>query len=80
MANPKPPAIDRIRRRPECIDETLEVLVDAIVQAVDVNRDYEVDCLRSALEPFGGASLFNAELRLSGVSSVDDGCICGGIL
>lgn len=59
-------------------DQTLTDLIDALVEAIDTNRYLEVDRVRSALEPFGGAELFDAELRLNGSASVDDWCICGG--
>ncbi len=53
-------------------------LVDAIVEAIDANRSTEVDRVRSALEPFGGSLLFDAEIRLNGLTSPHEGCICGG--
>ncbi len=58
---------------PELLD-----LVDALVEAIDINRCLETERVRSALEPFGGAALFAAELRLNGAPSVDEDCICGG--
>ena len=60
-------------------DPQLADLVDALVEAIDINRQHEVDRVRSALEPFGGAALFDAELRLNGIRSADEGCICFGI-
>lgn len=59
-------------------DHELTALIDALVEAVDMPRWAEVDRVRSALEPFGGAAQFDAELRLNGVASVDEWCICGG--
>ena len=59
-------------------DEELTALVDALVEAVDIQRWSEIDRVRSALEPFGGTAIFDAELRLNGVASVDEWCICGG--
>ena len=59
-------------------DRRLVDLVDALVEAVDLNRDLEVDRVRDALEPFGAAALFDAELRLNGSASTDGWCICGG--
>ncbi len=61
-------------------DLELVELVDAIVKAVDPIRDFEIGRLRSALEPFGGSTLFVDELRLNATHSVDEGCICGGLL
>ena len=58
---------------PELLD-----LVDALVEAIDTNRSHETDRVRSALEPFGGAALFDAELRLNGAPSINEDCICGG--
>lgn len=59
-------------------DPQLTNLVDALVEAIDINRHHEVDRVRSALEPFGGIALFDAELRLNGSASVEEWCICGG--
>ena len=59
-------------------DPSLTDLVDALVEAVDINRQHEIDRVRFALEPFGGADHFDAELRLNGSASVDEWCICGG--
>ena len=53
-------------------------LVDALVEAVDLNRWAEIDRLRAALEPLGVAPMFDAELRLNGIASGDEWCICGG--
>jgi hypothetical protein len=47
------------------VDVALVELIDALVEAVDADRADEIDRLRSALEPFGGCQLFDAELRLS---------------
>ena len=58
-------------------DQDLAELVDALVEAVDVNRWVEIDRLRSALEPFRASALFDAELRLNGTASADEDCICG---
>lgn len=60
------------------IDHELGDLVDALVEAIDINRLREVDRVRSALEPFGATDLFDSELRLNGVASIDEWCICGG--
>ncbi len=59
-------------------DQDLGELVDALVEAVDIERTSEIDRVRNALEPFGGAALFAAELRLSGRPSEYEGCICSG--
>jgi hypothetical protein len=59
-------------------DPELTKLVDALVEAIDINRQHEVDRVRSALEPFGGTALFATELRLNGSASLDEWCICGG--
>ena len=74
----KSPDTDRIRRPTRRADAALTALVDSLVQAVDMNRDYEVNRLRNALEPFGATALFDAELRLNGIASLDEWCICGG--
>ena len=58
---------------PELLD-----LVDALVAAVDAGRTSEIDQLRMTLEPFGAVYLFDAELRLNGVPSIPEFCICGG--
>jgi hypothetical protein len=50
-------------------DTAGQELVDAIVAAVDVDRSFEVDRLRLALESFDLDESFADELRLSGVSS-----------
>ena len=71
-------AADPHRPSPSLADPPLIALVDAIVQAVDVNRCYEIDRLRSSLEPFGGSSLFASEIRLNGVGTLGECCICGG--
>lgn len=47
----------------------LMALVDALVEAIDTDRTTAVDRVRDALAPFGGAGLFDAELRLNGRSS-----------
>lgn len=67
-------------RPPLPVDAALVELIDAMVEAVDINRTAEIDRLRSALEPFGGNDLFITELRLSGTPTSYEGCICGGIL
>jgi len=64
--------LDRICS-PDLVD-----LVDALVEAVDLNRWAEIDRLRAALEPLGLAAMFDAELRLNGIASGDEWCICGG--
>jgi len=40
-----------------------------LVEAIDTDRTSAVDGVRDALTPFGGAALFDAELRLNGRSS-----------
>jgi len=47
----------------------LMALVDALVEAIDTDRATAVDRVRDALGPFGGAALFDAELRLNGRAS-----------
>ena len=47
----------------------LMALVDALVEAIDTDRTDAVDRVRDALAPFGGSTLFTAELRLNGRSS-----------
>ena len=47
----------------------LMALVDALVEAIDTDRTTAVDRVRDALGPFGGSTLFDAELRLNGRSS-----------
>ncbi len=59
-------------------DQAITELVDALVEAVDLNRWSEIDRLRSALDPFRATALFDAELRLNGTASADYDCICGG--
>ena len=59
-------------------DRDVTELVDALVEAVDVNRWAEIDRLRSALEPFRATAIFDAELRLNGTTSDSQWCICGG--
>ncbi|MGH1493656.1 MAG: hypothetical protein ACRBK7_30380 [Acidimicrobiales bacterium] len=59
-------------------DYDLADLIDALVEAVDMQRWTEIDRVRSALEPFGGTALFDAELGLNGMASIDEWCICGG--
>lgn len=59
-------------------DHDLTELVDALVEAIDLNRWLEIDRVRSALEPFGATALFDAELRLNAIPSTVEGCICGG--
>ena len=44
-------------------------LVDALVEAVDTDREDAVERVRSALEPFGASAMFATELRLNGQSS-----------
>ncbi len=70
-----PAHIEQVLRE---FDPELTALVDALVEAIDVQRWTEIDRLRLALEPFGCTALFDAELRLNGVASVDEWCICGG--
>ena len=60
------------------VDQELNDLVDALVNAIDTMRWAEVDRVRSALEPFGAGNLFDAEMRLNGTASVDEWCICNG--
>jgi len=62
------------------IDRDLLDLIDAIASAVDISRSYEVDRLRSALEPFRGVALFDVELRLSGRESSDSCEFCSEVL
>ncbi len=59
--------------RPARMDRELTELVDAIVEVADRARD--MGRLRLALEPFGGSSLFDAEIRLNGTFSAEF-CIC----
>ena len=47
----------------------LTYLVDALVEAVDTDREDAVERVRSALEPFGASTMFATELRLNGRSS-----------
>ena len=58
------------------VDVDLVELVDAIVAAIDASRTWEIERLLTALEAFGAASIFTAELRLRGTSSDDLDCIC----
>ena len=44
-------------------------LIDALVEAIDTDRYDAVDRVQTALQPFGGSTLFAAELRLNGRSS-----------
>ena len=53
-------------------------LVDALVEAVDLNRWAEIDRLRVALEPFGVVAMFDAELRINGIASGNEWCFCSG--
>ena len=50
-------------------DTDLVSLVDALVEAIDTDRADAVDRVREALAPFGGSTLFAAEVRLNGQSS-----------
>ena len=50
-------------------DPLVVELVDALVEAIDTDRDEAVERVRSALAPFGGSGLFSAEMRLNGRSS-----------
>ena len=60
-------------------DPELVALIDAVVAGVDIRRDEAIERIREALDRFGGAWMFDAELRLNGVSSgADEWCICGG--
>jgi hypothetical protein len=52
-------------------------LVDALAEAVDVWD--AVERVRVALEPYGATGLFDAELRLNGVASAGEWCLCGGM-
>ena len=47
----------------------LVALVDALVEAIDIDRTDAVERVWSALAPFGGSGLFASELRLNGRSS-----------
>jgi hypothetical protein len=51
------------------LDPIVSTLIDALVEAIDTDRDDAVHRVQAALEPFGAASLFTAELRLNGRSS-----------
>jgi hypothetical protein len=53
-------------------------LVDVVVAAVDVDRVEELARLRGVLAAFGGAALFDAELRLNGTTRAESGCECCG--
>ncbi len=59
-------------------DRDVAELVDALVQAVDLNRWADIERIRIALEPFRAVAMFDAELRLNGIASPDERCICGG--
>ncbi len=59
------------------VDRDLAELVDALVAAVDIDRTWEVDRVRMALEPFGAGGLFVDELRLNGAPSARS-CECCG--
>ncbi len=59
------------------VDQALVDLVDAVVAAVDIDRCDEINRLREALEPFGGAWLFDDELRLNGRSTESHWCCLG---
>jgi len=61
-------------------DRDVAELVDALVEAVDLDRWAEIDRLRTALEPFRATAMFDAELRLNGTTSDGEWCICGGDL
>ena len=59
-------------------DPTLVELVDALVEAIDTDRSDAIERLRDALDPFGAAGLFDAELRLNGLSGSGALCsLCG---
>lgn len=59
-------------------DPTLIDLVDALVEAIDLDRTDAVNRLREALEPFAATGLLNDELRLNGIRSSDHDhrCLC----
>ncbi len=54
---------------PNHADPLVWALVDALVEAVDTDRVDAARRVQAALEPFGAASLFAAEVRLNGRSS-----------
>ncbi len=76
-----PTRTDRSRSGPISVrmaDRDLTALIDAIVAAIDIDRSWEIDKLRTALEPFGGSALLQAEIRLNGSPTIPEWCICGG--
>ena len=75
---PSPASPTGVRPMNRIADPHLLDLVDALVEAIDINRAHETQRVRSALEPFGATALFDAELRLNGAPSIDEWCICGG--
>ena len=80
MATPIRATLSNGDTLPRSADPVLVELVTAIVAALDVRRDYEIARLRSALEPFGGSTLFGDELRFNASPTFDEGCFCGGVL
>ena len=60
---------DLTRRVDAAPSTDVTYLVDALVEAVDTDREDAVERVRAALEPFGASILFATELRLNGRSS-----------
>ena len=58
---------------PTACDRRMVDLIDAVVLAIDTDRYAEVARVRSVLEPFDAAAMFDAELRLNGTPSTDSG-------
>ena len=59
-------------------DRDVAELVDALVQAVDLNRWADIERRPHRPRTLPGRRLFDAELRLNGVATPDEWCICGG--
>jgi hypothetical protein len=59
-------------------DTDLRELVDAVAQAVDTDRSWEVERVVAALEAFGGAAMAVDELRLNGRPSCRTCDLCDG--
>ncbi|MGB5758044.1 MAG: hypothetical protein WBM50_14090 [Acidimicrobiales bacterium] len=60
------------------IDADVAELVDALVAAIDTDRTWEIERVRTTLEPFVAAGLFADELRLNGTPSARTCECCGG--